>query len=139
MLPLLNIYIYICCKKVDLFYFSNSHCPSQTYLSNVHSVALQMLHIKPFYFVKSKNHNQTAQSKPSYSCRHLSGCSFYVLVWFSMPEVIGDPKECLPSGNARSINSLLHKKKILQVLSVQIKLNCFLKHSRVNRGRAYTQ
>lgn len=113
-------------------FFSNSHCPSQACPCNVHSVALQVLYIKPFYFVKSKP-NSPVQN--FYSYRHLSG---YVLLQLSVPEAIGDPTECLPSGNARSINSLLHKKRTLQVLNVQIKLNCFLKHSRVNREVAYT-
>lgn len=91
-----------------------------------------MLYIKPSYFVKSKPNNPI---QPFYSYGHLSG---YVLLQLSVPEAIGDPTECLPSGNARSINSLLHKKRMLQVLNVQIKLNCFLKHSRVNREMAYT-
>lgn len=115
-----------------IFFSSNSHCPSQTYLCNVHSVALQVLYIKPFCFVKSKP-NSPIQT--FYSYRHLSGC---VLLQLLVPEAIGDPTECLPSRNARSINSLLHKKRMLQVLNVQIKLNCFLKHSRVNREMAYT-
>lgn len=117
---------------VLFFFTSNSHCPSQTYLCNVHSVALQVLYIKPFCFVKSKP-NSPIQT--FYSYRHLSG---YVLLQLLVPEAIGDPTECLPSRNARSINSLLHKKRMLQVLNVQIKLNCFLKHSRVNREMAYT-
>lgn len=91
-----------------------------------------MLYIKPFCFVKSKP-NSPIQTFYSYG--HLSG---YVLLQLSVPEAIGDPTECLPSGNARSINSLLHKKRMLQVLNVQIKLNCFRKHSRVNREMAYT-
>lgn len=34
---------------------------------------------------------------------------------------------------------MLHKKQMLQVLNVQIKLNCFLKHHRVDRGMVYIQ
>lgn len=72
-------------------------------LTALHKPIKQVLYIKPFYFVRSKP-NSLIQT--FYSYRRLSG---YVLLQLSVPEAIGDPMEYLPSGNARSINSLLHE------------------------------